>query len=160
MDVEEKNAPFRGLVNPPSGDLHFLLKFVMSTFLGPDVYSDNPRCSAAHRLAKGLPPYTSNNLGDSSLRVSQLESLYYHVLRHAHPSLVLNPNMLYLHLEGKLHLSGSGAIEDCKQFISFFPLSIHGHKRYSTSHGIVQGIVLIENTDTSYMKKEDLERFK
>ncbi|KAG5246627.1 hypothetical protein IMY05_005G0205200 [Salix suchowensis] len=48
MDVEEKNAPFRGLVNPPY---------------------------AAHGIAKGLPPYTSNKLGDSFVHFSQLESL-------------------------------------------------------------------------------------
>ncbi|KAB5557806.1 hypothetical protein DKX38_008715 [Salix brachista] len=115
MDVEEKNDPFRGLVNPPSGDQHFLLSFTMSTFLGPDLYSDKSRCSAAHGIAKGLPPYTSNKLGDSFVHFSQLESLYY-TLRNAHPSLVLNPNVLYLYLEGKLHLSGSGALEDCRQF--------------------------------------------
>lgn len=114
MDVKEKNAPFTGFVNAPSDDQHFLLNFIMSTFLGPDLYSDNPRCSAAHRLAKGLPPYTSNNLGDSFLRISQLENLYYYVLRNAHPSLVLNPNMLCFYLKGKLHLSGSGALEDCR----------------------------------------------
>ncbi|KAJ6399785.1 hypothetical protein OIU77_020357 [Salix suchowensis] len=95
MDVEEKNAPFRGLVNPPSGDQHFLLSFTMSTFLGPDLCSDKSRCSAAHGIAKGLPPYTSNKLGDSFVHFSQLESLYY-TLRNAHPSLVLNPNVLYI----------------------------------------------------------------
>ncbi|KAF9686578.1 hypothetical protein SADUNF_Sadunf02G0003700 [Salix dunnii] len=159
MNVKEKNAPFTGFVNAPSGDQHFLLNFIMSTFLGPDLYSDNPRCSAANRLAKGLPPYTSNNLGDSFLYISQLESLYYYVLRNARPSLVLNPNTLCLYLEGKLHLSGSESLEDCRQFTSFFPLSIHGHKKDSASQEIVKGIVLIENPDTSYIK-EDLEKFK
>ncbi|KAG6785539.1 hypothetical protein NC652_005069 [Populus alba x Populus x berolinensis] len=159
MDVKEKNVPLTGFVNAPSDDQHFLLNFIMSTFLGPDLYSDNPRCSAAHRLAKGLPPYTSNNLGDSFLRISQLESLYYYVLRNAHPSLVLSPITLCLYLKGKLHLSGSEPLEDCRLFTSFFPLSIHGHKKDSASLEIVKGIVLIENPDTSYMK-EDLEKFK
>ncbi|KAJ6336628.1 hypothetical protein OIU76_006494 [Salix suchowensis] len=159
MNVKEKNAPFTGFVNAPSGDQHFLLNFIMSTFLGPDLYSDNPRRSAAHRLAKGLPPYTSNNLGDSFLHISQLESLYYYVLRNARPSLVLNPNTLCLYLEGKLHLSDSESLEDCRQFTSFFPLGIHGHKKDSASLEIVKGIVLIENPDTSYIK-EDLEKFK
>ncbi|KAH8509785.1 hypothetical protein H0E87_011513 [Populus deltoides] len=106
MDVEEKNAPFRRFVNPPSG------------------------CSAAHGIAKGLPPYTSNKLGDSFLRVSQLESL----------------------------LRGTRGLQVVHKF--FLLKSTCGHRRYSAIHEILKGIVLIENPDTSYMRKEDLERFK
>ncbi|TXG51877.1 hypothetical protein EZV62_021046 [Acer yangbiense] len=85
----------------------------MGTYLGPDVYSDNPRCSASQRLAEGdLPP----------------------------PSSELPENR--------------------QQFTSFFPMNIHGHKKYSGDYEIVKGIVLIDDPNISYIKKEDLDRFK
>lgn len=160
MDIEGTNTPFRCSDWASFDDQHFLLNFIMSTYLGPDVYSDNPRCSAFQRLAKRLPPYTSNNLGPSFLSISQLESLYYYVLRNANPLLVLKPNMFYVYLKGSLQLPSSGAPEDHRQFTSFFPLNLHGHKRYSGNYEIVKGIVLIDDPLTSSMKEEDLERFR
>ncbi|KAL9395256.1 hypothetical protein Peur_014541 [Populus x canadensis] len=88
MDVEEKNAPFRRFVNPPSGDQHLLLYFIMSI----------------------------------------LEACIT-VLRNAHPSLVLNPNMLCFYLKGKLHLSGSGALEDCRLIIKKCLCYEHGSQK-------------------------------
>lgn len=142
-----------------SSDQLFLLNFIMSTYLGPDVYSDNPRHSASQRLAEGLPPYTSKNLGASFISISQLESLYYYILRHAHPGLVLEPNILHSYLEGNFPLPSSELLEYCRQFTSFFPLNIHEHKRYSINSEIIKGIVLIDDPVISHMK-EDFERFK
>ncbi|XVF74063.1 hypothetical protein PTKIN_Ptkin13bG0031400 [Pterospermum kingtungense] len=147
------------LTRIPSSDQLFLLNFIMSTYLGPDVYSDNPRRSASQRLAEGLPPYTSKNLGASFISISQLESLYYYVLRRAHPALVLEPNMLHSYLEGNLPLPSLELLEYCRQFTSFFPLNIHEHKRYSINNEVIKGIVLIDDPVTSHMK-EDAERFK
>lgn len=141
-------------------DQYFLLNFIMSTYLGPDVFSDNPRCSVAQRLAEGLSPYSSKNLGVSFVSLAQLESLYYYVLKNAHPSLVMNPSMLYMYLKGELPLPGSGLPEKYPQFTSYFPMNIHAQKRYSGHYEIVKGIVLIDDPVTSYMKNEDLERFK
>lgn len=155
------NNPSKGSEEKPSfNDQHFLLNFIMSTYFGPDVYSDNPRCSASHRIAKRFPPYTSKNLGSSFLSTSQLQSLYYYVLRNANSGLVLEPNMLHMYLKGKLPLPSSALLEDCRQFPSFFPLNIHEHKRYSARHEIVKGVVLIDNPVTSYIKEEDLKRFR
>ncbi|XWS24631.1 hypothetical protein CRYUN_Cryun28dG0119200 [Craigia yunnanensis] len=159
MNFQWKYNHPKTLNRMPSSDRLFLLNFIMSTYLGPDVYSDNPRHSASQRLAEGLPPYTSKNLGASFISISQLESLYYYVLRYAHPRLVLEPNVLHSYLEGNLPLPSSELLEDCMQFTSFFPLNIHEHKRYSINNEIVKGIVLIDDPVTSHMK-EDVERFK
>ncbi|XVE94366.1 hypothetical protein REPUB_Repub02eG0002700 [Reevesia pubescens] len=117
------------------------------------------RHSASQRLAQGLPPYTSKNLGASCITISQLESLYYYVLRFAQPGVLLEPNMLHSYLEGNLPLPFSDLLEDRRQFTSFFPLNIHEHKRYSVNNVIIKGIVLIDDPVTPHMK-EDVERFK
>ncbi|KAL5778410.1 hypothetical protein ACOSP7_011336 [Xanthoceras sorbifolium] len=65
-----------------------------------------------------------------------------------------------MYLKGDLPLPSSELPENCRQFTSLFPMNIHGHKRYSGHFDIVKGIVLIDDPITSYMKKEDLERFR
>ncbi|XP_021285242.1 increased DNA methylation 3-like isoform X1 [Herrania umbratica] len=159
MNFYGKHNHPKALTGMPSSDQRFLLNFIMSTYLGPDVYSDNPRHSASQRLAEVLPPYTSNNLVPSFISNSQLESLYYYVLRHAHPRLVQEPNMLHSYLQGNLPLPSSELLEDLSQFTNFFPLDIHEHKRYSVNNEIIKGIVLIDDPVTSHMR-EDVERFK
>ncbi|XP_010537225.1 PREDICTED: increased DNA methylation 3 [Tarenaya hassleriana] len=134
-------------------DQYFLLNFIMSNYLGPDLYSENPRCSASHRLARIMPPYTLKHLGSSFLSVSQLESLYYYVLRYAESNLIVEVDTFYTYLKGDL----AGGF---RQFTSFFPLNVHEHKRYSFAHEIVKGIVLIDDPAVSCISKEDLKRFR
>ncbi|KAL5778416.1 hypothetical protein ACOSP7_011342 [Xanthoceras sorbifolium] len=160
MISQRNNSPRTVSISESYKDQYFLLNFIMGTYLGPDVYSDNPRRSASQRVAEGLPPYSSKNLGFSFISISQLESLYYYVLRNAHPSLVVKPSVLHMYLKGDLPLPSFELPENCRQFISSFPMNIHGHKRYSGHYEIVKGIVLIDDPITSYMKKEDLERFR
>uniref|UniRef100_A0A2P2K9B6 Increased DNA methylation 3 n=1 Tax=Rhizophora mucronata TaxID=61149 RepID=A0A2P2K9B6_RHIMU len=160
MQIRENKTPCIGLAEAKLSDQQFLLNFVMGTYLGPDLYFDNPRRSALQRLAAGCPPYTTNNLGASFLNISQLTSLYYYILRHASPDLILKPNIVHMYLRGNFDLQTSQGLEDFRQFTTFFPLYLHEHKMYSESHGIVKGIVLIDEPSTSYMKKEDLERFR
>ncbi|XP_031270289.1 increased DNA methylation 3 isoform X2 [Pistacia vera] len=160
MAFQGNNRPHMLSVKESFSDQYFLLNFIMGSYLGPDVYSDNPRRSAFQRLAEGLPPYTSKNLGVSFVSISQLESLYYYVLRNAHRSLVLKPDVLHMYLKGNMPLPSSELPEDCWQFTSLFPTNIHAHKRYSENYEIVKGIALIDHPVTSYMKKENLERFK
>ncbi|XP_050206931.1 increased DNA methylation 3 [Mercurialis annua] len=160
MDNKMNDPSFREPSKESFSNQHFLVNFIMSNYLGPDVFSDYPRRSAFQRLAARLPPYTLNHLGNSFLSFCQLESIYYYVLRNAHPSLVWEPTMLYMYLKGNLCLPSSGPLEDPRQFTRFFPLNFHGHKRYAENHEVVKGIVLIEDPDTSYIKEEDLERFK
>ena len=157
MNFQRKYNHPKTLTRMPSIDQLFFA-YLHHEHLGPDVYSDNPRQSASQRLAEGLPPYTSKNLGASFISISQLEILYYYVLRYAHPGLVLEPNVLHSYLEGNLPLPSSELL-DCRHFTSFFSLNIHEHKRYSINNEIIKGIVLIDDPVTSLMK-EDVERFK
>ncbi|KAF5739280.1 hypothetical protein HS088_TW12G00483 [Tripterygium wilfordii] len=160
MDIQSSTTTCRDPFNESSfSNQLFLINFIMGSYLGPDVYSDIPRRSAFQRLAQCLPPYTANNLGSSFVSFSQLENLYYYVLRKAHPNLVLKPNVFHTYLNGNLPLPSSGVPKDCKQFTSFFPPNLHVLKRHSDSYGIVKGIVLIGEPLTSYMEKDDLERF-
>ncbi|EOA40325.1 hypothetical protein CARUB_v10009051mg [Capsella rubella] len=140
-----------------SEDQYFLVNFIMSNYLGPDVYSDNPRCSASQRLAKGLPPYTLMHVGSSSLTVAQLQNLYYNVLRNAKSSLLLHPDMIYMYLKGYLPMEPIGKFP---QFTSFFPMNLHQQKRYSQSHEIVKGIVVIDDPAVDFISKETLQRFR
>ncbi|AAD30605.1 Hypothetical protein [Arabidopsis thaliana] len=140
-----------------SSDQYFLVNFIMSNYLGPDVYSDNPRCSSSQRLARGLPPYTLMHIGSSSLTVSQLQNLYYNVLRNAKSSLLLHPDMIYMYLKGYLPLEPSGKFP---QFTHFFPTNLHPQKRYSPSHEIVKGIVVIDDPAVGFINKEELQRFR
>lgn len=140
-----------------SSDQYFLVNFIMNNYLGPDVYSDNPRCSASQRLAKGSPPYTLMHIGSSSLTVAQLQNLYYNVLKYAKSSLVLHPDMIYMYLKGYLPLEPSGKFP---QFTHFFPTNLHPQKRYSPSHEIVKGIVVIDDPAVAFINKEELQRFR
>ncbi|CAN8292182.1 unnamed protein product [Cochlearia groenlandica] len=143
--------------NGLSNDQYFLVNFIMSKYLGPDVYSDNPRCSASQRLAKGLPPYTPMHIGSSSLTVAQLQNLYCYVLRNAESSLVLHPDVIYMYLKGCLPLEPTWRFP---QFTNFFPTNLHQQKRYSPSHEIVKGIVVIDDPEVAFISKEELQRFR
>ena len=160
MGSEGENGTPGSSVQPPFDNQHFLLNFIMSTCFGPDVKSDNPRCSALQKLNEGLATYTLSDLGPSYVSISLLESLYYYVLRKASPSLVFKPNMLHMYLKGTLPSPSSGLIEESKQFTSLFPLNLHKQIWFPASFRIVKGIVLICDPVTSYMKEEDLERFR
>ncbi|XP_028791932.1 increased DNA methylation 3-like isoform X1 [Neltuma alba] len=150
----------RRSVKPLISDAEFLLNFIMSTYLGPDVKSDEPRCSAAQRLGAGLPPYTLSALGPSYVSISLLERLYYFVLRDAQPDQVLERNLLHMYLKGELSLPSCGSVEECQQFTSIFPLNLHEQIWYPDSFRIVKGVVLIIDPVASYMKQEDIKRFK
>lgn len=141
-----------------SSDPYFLIDFIMSNYLGPDVFSDIPRCSASQRLSKNLPPYTPKHIGSSSLTVSQLQNLYYYLLRHADPTLLLHPDMVLMYLKGYLPMEPSGELH---QFTHYFPTSLHPQKRYSPSLEIVKGILVIDDPESlAFISKEELQRFR
>ncbi|KAL9689242.1 hypothetical protein QQ045_033677 [Rhodiola kirilowii] len=141
-------------------DQHFMLNFIMSNYVGPDIQSESFRRSASQILAEGLPLYTANDLGSSFVSISQMESLYYYVMRNAHPSLIVSQNLLHMYIRRNLLLPRSGLPEDCEQFTSHFPSSIHEQTSYPGSLNIVIGIILINDPATSFMPREDLEKFK
>ncbi|KAM5573962.1 increased DNA methylation 2 [Rosa sericea] len=160
MDLQQKDDPPKPSVKATTVYQHFLLNFIMENYLGPDIKFDKLRYSAFHRLAEGSPPYELSDLGASYVSVSLLESLYYYILRNAHPSLVLRPNMLHKYLKGSLPLSSSGQRKDSRQFPDIFPLNLHQQIWYPESFRIVKGIVIIDDPVTSYMKEDDLDKFK
>ncbi|CAN7078250.1 unnamed protein product [Brassica oleracea var. botrytis] len=140
-----------------SSDPYFLVNFIMSHYLGPDVFSDIPRCSASQRLSKRLPPYTPKQIGSSSLTVAQLQNLYYYVLRNASSALLLHPDMVLMYLKGYLPMEPSGEL---RQFTHYFPTSLHPQKRYSPSLEIVKGIVVIDDPVVAFISKDELQRFR
>ncbi|KAJ1434994.1 HSP20-like chaperone [Sesbania bispinosa] len=162
MDVKGNICYKRRSVKPviKNTDRKFLVDFIFTIYLGPDVKSDNPKCSLFHRLMAGLPPYTLSDLGPSYLSISLLERLYYYLLRNASPDLILDVNMFHMYLKGKLSLPNSNFTEDSPQFTSFFPLELHQQIWYPESFRVVKGVVLIDDPLTSYIKEEDLNRFR
>eukprot|EP00262_Sarcandra_glabra_P004581 TRINITY_DN15693_c0_g1_i1.p1 TRINITY_DN15693_c0_g1~~TRINITY_DN15693_c0_g1_i1.p1 ORF type:complete len:418 (-),score=65.59 TRINITY_DN15693_c0_g1_i1:704-1957(-) len=148
------------LVEASVNDQRFLLNFIMGTYLGPDVKIDFPRRSASERIAEGLPSYCVTDLGSAFLKLSEIESLYYYILRNAHPTAVLKLQSLYLYFKGKLPPPNLDFLEDERQFTDFFPPDIHRQARYKSCFKIFRGIVLIVDPDVSYIKQADLERFR
>ncbi|XP_058070447.1 increased DNA methylation 3-like [Magnolia sinica] len=147
-------------VEASTNDQCFLVNFIMGTYLGPDVKTDIPRRSASQRIAEGLPPYDITDLGAAFLKLSEVESLYYYILRNAHPSAVLKLQSLYMYFKGDMHPSNSDILEDERQFTSFFPRDIHRQGRFKGSFKIFKGVVMIGDPDVSYIKPADLERFR
>ncbi|KAL2342174.1 hypothetical protein Fmac_010114 [Flemingia macrophylla] len=153
---------FRGklTVNPMNSvsNRKFLIDFIITSYLGPDVKFHSP-CSAIQRLMTESPPYTSSDLGPSYVSISFLERLYYYLLRNAPSNLVLDLNMFYLYLKGRLILPGTDFTQDTVQFTSFFPFDLHRQIWYPDNFKVIKGIVLIDDPFTSCMKREDLNRF-
>jgi hypothetical protein len=170
MDFKGKNLYYKRkslTIKPPTNnvvvvsDRKFLIDFIFTTYLGPDVKSDNPRCSSLQRLITGLPPYNFNDLGSSYVTISLLEKLYYYLLKNAVPELILDLNMFHMYLKGKLDLPGSEFLEGSQQFTSIFPLDLHRQIWYPDSFRIVKGVVLIDDpVVSSCVKEEDLNRFR
>ncbi|PON33081.1 Increased DNA methylation [Parasponia andersonii] len=151
MDLQHQSDGHGNPVTSSFDNQYFLLNFIMGMYLGPDVTLDNPRRSAFQRVAEDSVPYTSSDLGSSYISTALLENLYYHLLRKAHPSLRLKPNMLRKYLKGT---------EDGWQFTSFFPLDLHEQIWYPASFRIVKGIVLIDDPDMSCREEKDLAKLK
>ncbi|CAL1372606.1 unnamed protein product [Linum trigynum] len=134
-------------------DKLFLANFIVTNYLGPDVFSEIPRRSVANRLSRRFPPYTSTHLGDSSLTVSQLKSLYYYALRNADPTLILSPAQFHAYLKGD-------ETTYTTNFTTFFPLHLHKHKVYSAAsiHEVVKGIVVVINDEDDAPVDDELNR--
>jgi len=167
MDLKGKSLCYqrKSLTNKPLNNVvsvrKFLIDFIITTYLGPDVKSDNPRCSSLQRLITGLPPYNLHDLGSSYVSISLLEKLYYYLLKNAIPELILDINMFHMYLKGKLDLPNNEFSEGCQQFTSIFPLNLHKQIWYPDSFRIVKGVVLIDDPSvSSCVKEEDFNRFR
>eukprot|EP00249_Psilotum_nudum_P007523 c20625_g1_i2 orf=384-1889(-) len=158
--VAESISLSKPRVGASTNDQRFLLVFVFGNFFGPDVRNEVPRRSALQRLAMRLPAYTSDQLGGSVFKLSEIESIYYYVLRNAHPSAKVKLQSLYKFLQGHLAPPVKETLEDDRQFTTFFPPHLHRQSRYKGTYKVVESIVFISDPDVSYIRPEDLERFK
>jgi len=145
---------------PSDSDRKFLIDFIYTTYLGPDIKHYNTGCSVRERVIGGSPPYSLSDLAPSFLPIAFLEGMYYHVLRYSSRELVLDPHMLRMYLQGKLFLPSSDFTPDSPQFTSFFPLDLHEQKWDPNLFRIVRGLVFIDDPATAYIEEEDLNRFK
>ncbi|KAK7391982.1 hypothetical protein VNO78_20408 [Psophocarpus tetragonolobus] len=137
-------------------DLCFLLYFIMGTYFGPDIIGDTTQKSILQRVAEGLPPYTLSQLPNSFIKVVELERVYYHILTHSPKSLILRSTLLRSFLQGQPQFGNS----NYPQFTDLFPPAFHPQSRFKNRHKVIHNLVFINNPDTSYIKPEDIERFK
>ncbi|KAH9299275.1 hypothetical protein KI387_030957 [Taxus chinensis] len=153
------NLP-KPMAGPSSNDQRFLLIFIMGTYFGPDLKNEIPKQSVLQRIGKSLPPYTFDQLETSFMKLSEVENIYYYILRKAHPSCAVKLHSLYKFFQGRLPPPLKEVIEDDRQFTSFFPQHLHRQIRHKGRYKVFEGIVSINDPDVSYIKPEDLERFK
>lgn len=147
-------------VGASTNDQRFLLVFVLGTYFGPDIRNEFPRKFALQRVSMRLPPYTADQLGGSVFKLSEIESVYYFVLRNAHASARVKLQSLYKFLQGHLAPPVKETLEDDRQFTNFFPPHLHRQTRYKGTYKVVESMVFINDPDISFIKHEDLERFR
>ncbi|XP_010278216.1 PREDICTED: increased DNA methylation 2-like [Nelumbo nucifera] len=144
----------------PNDDQRFLLLFIMGTYFGPDLKGEKPKKSVLQRMAEGLPPYTSDQLAGSQMKLLEAEKIYYYVLREAGQSVIVKPPILHLFFQGNLFNPAQDAIADYRQFPDLFPPHLHPQSQLSDQCHVIENIVFINNPEISYIKPEDVERFK
>lgn len=148
-----------GRVGASTNDQRFLLIFILSNYFGPDLKNEEPKRSAAQRQAAEAPPYSEADLHNSILKLAEIESIYYYAVRHAHPGARVKLQSLYKFLQGHLAPPVKEALEDDRQFTYFFDPAIHKQTRYKGTYKVVEGIIFINNPDTSMLRENDVARF-
>ncbi|CAM6120520.1 unnamed protein product [Calypogeia fissa] len=154
------NSSSKPRVGASTNDQRFLLVFILGTYFGPDVRDEVPRKSALQRVAEQLPPYTAEALGGSVCKLSEIESVYYYLLRNSHPSAKVKLQSLYKFLQGHLAPPVKETLEDDRQFPSFFPPQLHRHARYKGTYKVVENIVFIDDPYVPVVRGGEVERFK
>ncbi|XP_010528869.1 PREDICTED: increased DNA methylation 2 isoform X2 [Tarenaya hassleriana] len=135
----------------------FLLHFVMGTYFGPDLKNEKDRLkSALQRKAENLPCYSSNDLTGSLVKRVELENVYLHILRKADPSLRASSRLFREFFRGQR----KDVNKDIPLFKDLFPLSLHPQSRMGNRYVIIKNITFINDPDTSYMTRDEIERFK
>lgn len=137
-------------------DQCFLFYFIMGTYFGPDIKVETTKKPILQRVAEGLPPYTFDQLNNSFIKVVELERVYYYILRKCHKSLTLNLTLLRRYFQDQAQCGNSSY----PKFTDLFPPELHPQSRFKNRNKIVHNVVFINNPDRSYMKPEDVERFK
>ncbi|XP_042477074.1 increased DNA methylation 2-like [Macadamia integrifolia] len=141
-------------------DQNFLLRFIMGTYFGPDLKADRPKKSALQRMAERLPPYTSDQLAGSHIKTVEVERIYYYVLRKADQSVVVRVPLLHQFFLGNLSIPAADTHTNNLQFPDLFPGHLHAHSRFKNRYKIIENIVFINDPEISYIKPDDVERFK
>lgn len=97
----------------------------------------------------------------STCYVFELEHLTFcWITRNSHASARVKLQSLYKFLQGHLAPPVKEPLEDVRQFTAFFPPHLHRQSRYKGTYKVIESMVFIDDPDTSYMKEEDIERFK
>ncbi|XP_058077739.1 increased DNA methylation 2-like [Magnolia sinica] len=141
-------------------DQRFLLLFIMGTYFGPDLKAEKPKKSALQRIAEDLPPYTSDQLAGSQMKTVEAERVYYYVLRKADQSVIVKLPLLHQFFQCTLFSPPDDSVVDHRQFPDLFPMQLHPQSRFRNRYKIIENIVFINNPEISYIKPEDVERFK
>lgn len=153
LELESKPKNLKN--NNPNDDQCFLLYFIMGTYFGPDINGEKK--SVLQRVAEGLPSYTRDQLATSYMKVSELERIYYYILRNVDKSLTVKLTFLRRFIQG---LEGSS---NCNypQFTDLFPLELHPQSMFKGNRfKIIDSIVFIDNPEVFFLSQEDIERFK
>ncbi|GMN43809.1 hypothetical protein TIFTF001_013020 [Ficus carica] len=165
--VQATNSnPDEGLdpVNAQTGmadnDQRFLLFFIMGTYFGPDIKGESSPKSVLQRVAKGLPPYTSDQLARSQITILEIERTYHYVLRKADQSAVVKLPIFHQFIQGDLPKHEEDPRANYPQFPDLFPPSLHPHSLDRNQHKVVENIVFINNPDIFHIDQEDIERFR
>lgn len=141
-------------------DQRFLLYFIIGTYFGPDLKEERQQKSVLQRIAEGIPPYTSDQLAGSHVKMVEVERVYYYVLRKADQSAVVKLPLLHQFFHGNLPKNEQDPNANYPQFPDLFPSLHHPHSRFKNRYKIIENIVFINKPEISYIKPEDIDRFK
>ncbi|XP_004139188.1 increased DNA methylation 2 [Cucumis sativus] len=142
----------------PENDQHFLLYFIAGIYFGPNLKGETAPKSALQRLAEKLPPYTSDQLAGSLMKMVEVERIFYYVLRKADESLIMKMSLLHQFFQGKFPSQGRDT--SSPQFPDLFPLELHPHTRSKNWYRYIESLLFINNPEVYYLNPEDVERFK
>ncbi|KAL5566114.1 hypothetical protein UlMin_029278 [Ulmus minor] len=136
----------------------FLLFFILGTYFGPAL-KGSPK-SVLQRIAERLPPYSSNQLSGSRMKMEEVGRVYYYVLRKADQSAVVNLPLLHQFFHGNLLKHAEDPSANYPQFPDLFPPLFHPQSQCWNQDKIIENIVFINNPKISCISQEDVERFK
>uniref|UniRef100_A0A7N0V4I0 Uncharacterized protein n=1 Tax=Kalanchoe fedtschenkoi TaxID=63787 RepID=A0A7N0V4I0_KALFE len=144
----------------PVDDQCFLLSFITGHYFGPDINLRRPEKSALQRVKEGLPPYSHSQLAGSQMKTTELERIYYYIVREADPSVVVSLHSLRQFLQGHFQTSNQVLKSAYPQFPDLFPPRLHPHALSDSQQKVIENVVFINSPDISFIKPEDIKRFK
>ncbi|CAH9122146.1 unnamed protein product [Cuscuta epithymum] len=141
-------------------DQFYILYLIIGTYFGPDLKEEKAKKSALRRMFEACPPYTSNQLAGTCIRTSEVERLYYYILREADQSVILPLPLFYQFFHG-IHLTPiQGFAASYPKFSELFPPGLHHLVRAYNGYHVIENIVFVNDPDVSYITPKCLERYK